>query len=618
MLSKYTAEVVEDALRASSPGPVFPPASDREAWGKLAEELGSERVGQITAGAEKVAGEPMPALSASLYQSYFRTGQFEIYQDPCYRRRAMLADLVLAECFAGRGRFIEQILDLAWAICEESSWVTPGGLRPIPPSEEIPTLPDVETPTVTLRSSHTAIDLAELDGLLGAKLHPAFGKRIRYEVKHRIFVPYMKHEHYWWLRNRPGRTTNNWNSICNGSVVCAAVYLESDLQRLSQIIARAAASMDHYLDSFDVDGGCEEGVNYWMHGFARFVMAAQLLEHRTQGRIDLLDDERVSKIARFPLRAMLSPDKYVSFSDCPREPEMSAGMLAYLGERMKEPGLIWLAQREPKEKSGEERQGLAWQLRNLFWRPPAEAVGEFRPARCDWFGGMIWMISRCNPTDPDALVLAVKGGHNNENHNHHDVGSFIVHVKGESVITDVGSGRYTLAYWGDDRYKYFATSSFGHSVPVVNGHLQQNGEEYRAEVLEQLSDNLVDRLVLEIRQAYPAEADLASLRRTAALHRDKAGPWVEMVDDFQFKSGPGKLQSVLVTFGQAKIEDGSAIIQGLKGTLRVKFDPDKVKPRVEEIKDIDLEGGRTDARRVVFTLAEARQEGVISLRIEAV
>ena len=103
-----------------------------------------------------------------------------------------------------------------------------------------------------------------------------------------------------------------------------------------------------------------------------------------------------------------------------------------------------------------------------FWLPPPEPTEPPVSAKHDWFGGMMWMIARYDPSDPNTLTLAAKGGHNAEMHNQNDVGSIIVHVNGESVIAEIGRGRYTKDYFGPERYDHLANSSLGHSVPVVN------------------------------------------------------------------------------------------------------------------------------------------------------
>ena len=48
-------------------------------------------------------------------------------------------------------------------------------------------------------------------------------------------------------------------------------------------------------------------------------------------------------------------------------------------------------------------------------------------------------------------MLAAKGGHNGEMHNQNDVGNLIVHAFGESLVADLGRGRYTRAYFGPAR-----------------------------------------------------------------------------------------------------------------------------------------------------------------------
>ena len=92
----------------------------------------------------------------------------------------MLANLVLAECLEGKGRFLDPILDLAWAICEESSWVLPAHQT---------LLTDMQRPVIDLGSAMTSLMLAEMDALVGAQLDPLLGERIRYEVDRRSFVP---------------------------------------------------------------------------------------------------------------------------------------------------------------------------------------------------------------------------------------------------------------------------------------------------------------------------------------------------------------------------------------------------------------------------------------------
>ena len=48
------------------------------------------------------------------------------------------------------------------------------------------------------------------------------------------------------------------------------------------------------------------------------------------------------------------------------------------------------------------------------------------------------------------VVLAIKAGHNDENHNQNDIGSFIVHVDGETLRDMVSRDRMVIVLVGDD------------------------------------------------------------------------------------------------------------------------------------------------------------------------
>ena len=299
-------------------------------------------------------------------------------------------------------------------------------------------LADLDNPVIDLAAAATGLNLAEIDSLLGSELDPAISKRIRYETNRRLFQPYLHRNDHWWLFNTQIRNVNNWTAVCNAGVVGAAIYLMDDPDELAKLIARAARSLDDYLKTFDRDGGSTEGPGYWAYGFGNFVLLAHLVEHRTNGRVSFLEDQLIHNISQFPLRTMLSPGKWINFSDCDPEINFPTALLVYLGWRMELPQLVTIEKMQSEDGSTIRQGELIWNLRNLFWRPEDQDV-EFTPTRHDWYSGMTWMLSRYNPENPDGLVLAAKGGHNQEMHNQNDVGAFVVHYKGESIIADSGT-----------------------------------------------------------------------------------------------------------------------------------------------------------------------------------
>ena len=612
MLNRYNPRMIEEALRDAHPPPPFPPATDRTAWRQIRDEIGEQTAENIIQQAEAVHDAPIPPLPATLYLEVARRGVREGYEAPASQRRQRLGLMSLAECLEGNGRFLDPLLDLAWAICEESSWALPAHQHH---------LADPEVLVVDLGVAMTAMALAELDALVGDQLDPALGVRIRHEVNRRCFVPFLTRHDFHWMFARAGHTTNNWTAVCSGGIGAAALYLESDPARLAEILGRALRSLDDYLASFDPEGGSSEGPGYWSYGFGYYVMFAQLVEQRTDGKVNLLDGEPdrafIRDIARYPLRTVLSPGHWTNFSDCVADAKPIPMLVDFLARRLEIPEL---AQLVPDEPSSPERHELSWQLRHLFWRAPvaADPASRIQPARHDWYQGLEWMIARHDPADPAALVLAAKGGNNAENHNQNDAGNIIVHLGGESLIADPGAGRYTKAYFGPERYTFFVNSSLGHSVPVVNGQAQRAGREHAATVLGHHAGDTEDMLALELKDAYPKEADIATLRRTITLHRDSTAGAVSLSDEVRFATAPGNLESVLITFGRPELHRDTVLIHGDRGALRVTFDPEVVNVRHDIEREVEFKFGTDDVQRLVFALREPAQEAQIAVRIEPV
>src|SRR5699024_1320451 len=113
-------------------------------------------------------------------------------------------------------------------------------------------------------------------------------------------------------------------------------------------------------------------------------------------------------------------------------------------------------------------------------------------------------------SSPDSrLRLVAKGGHNDEPHNHLDVGAVVLAACGEAVLIDVGTGQYSATSFSTGRYATWFTQSQFHCVPEVDGVAQGVGARFRAEVLTQ-ADRTLD---LELAGAYPVEAGIRSWRR---------------------------------------------------------------------------------------------------------
>ena len=601
-LRRWNVRRVREVLEAAPAFVPFPRTGSAE-WVALKGDLGGEVLAELLARAVEDVDAPIPALTARLYAEFRETGRREGYEDAQRMRRNRLYRLTLAEWLEGEGRFVPALEDLAWARLEETNWAWPAHARE---------LDAFDRPTLDLAAAMTALDLAEMDYLVGDRLSANLRSRLRVEVERRAVGPFLNRGDHWWLHTTPAKQVNNWTAVCVAGAVGAALYLEEDMGRLAEIVTRGLHSLADYLETFDREGGSSEGPDYWTYGFGNYVVLAQLLHARTGGAIDLLEGEYLRDIAQFPLRTVLAPGVWVSFSDSDHNPVFHPGLLSHLAGHLDLPGLRGLG---ANDFAVEQFNQFAWPLRQFAWALPKEAVPDALGPH-DWYDEMGWMISRLDPADPASLRLAAKGGHNEEMHNQNDIGSFMVVSGGNVVLTDPGRGRYSKAYFGPERYQNIFASSLGHSVPVVNGHEQATGRAYAATVVEHVQSEAGDRLVLEMAAAYPAEAGLERLERRVALRRDVAGGVVALEDVFQFNGGPGQFQSVLVTPLAARVEAGAVLVGEVGAGVRIAFDAQAlgVEFDIRRAQEKQYQPS-VDLTRIVFTPRQQDRAGRIALDI---
>lgn len=599
--ARFNVREVHRILSATSGSTAIPAVGDRARWSNIRARLPRDEIEGLVGRAERYLETPVPPLPATLYLEFSRQGSREGYEEPLRLRRSMLSDLALAECLEGQGRFLDGLLNVVWAICEESSWAMPAHQQE---------LADPERPLIDLGAAMTALALAEFCVLLGDIVDPAVSTRIRYEIDRRCLTPYLSSHDYRWMRNSGGYAVNNWAPVCTAGVVGAALHLEQDLSRLAELVARGMSTLADYIDGFGADGGSSEGPGYWSYGFGYYTIIADLLAARSDGEIDLLAGPKLRRIAEFPLGTQLSVGQYVPFSDCRARVTLIRPHLHHLAERLAIPALDSLAHAQPEARRAEP----SWALRDLLWRSTSPGADQ-SPRPYDWYPDLSWLISRVDPTDPDALVVAMKGGHNGEMHNQNDLGSLVVHVGRESLVADLGSGRYRKGYFGPDRYRLLVNSSLGHSVPAPNGCAQEAGPQYAATVLEQSHCDDRDLLKLDLSKAYPPESEVEKLTRRLIMDRARPGA-VELVDSVSFAGGPGTLQTVLISVADVSLADGRVIITGTEAALAVSFDPRAVRVTVDVHPDVELAEGPQTVRRIVFSQAVPSVDADLHLRIE--
>ena len=364
--------------------------------------------------------------------------------------------------FFGETQLKDLLQDYIWDICEETTWVLPAHER---------------RDVIDLFSAETAFDLAATLHLLGRTLDAEVRARVRCEIDQRIFQPYLAHyNNFGWYKGG-----NNWNGVCNSSVASAFLLLETEPDRVAQALVLTLDGLNYFLDhAFEADGTSTEGVGYWHYGLINFVALSEMLLARSGGAIDLLDSERMRRVAAYPAKLLLSGSMFAAFSDADEIIHFNPGIISRLAERTGDATLYNLLAK-PVEFPGDWR--LEMMLRNGLWWDGSQLDAPQIGDAVLTGGGVARLVAPLAGSD-QPVIVAVKAGHNAENHNQNDVGSFLVHVQGESLLTDPGRGLYNRFYFSEQRYENIFANSFGHSVPRIAGQLQAPGHEFHGELLE--------------------------------------------------------------------------------------------------------------------------------------
>ena len=216
----------------------------------------------LIANGEKYLRYAWPDLPATLFLEYAREGNRSRYEHEHFARRTALTNLIVAECVEGKGRFLDDIANGVWAICEESFWGVPAHVGAQKAGSG---LPDPAEPVVDLFAAETGESLAWTSYLLGEQLDrvsPMIRKRISHEIDRRILTPCLERDDFGWMGFSGGRV-NNWNPWCNSNWLACTLLIEPDENRRIAAVAKIVRSLDHFFDAYDDDGGCDEGPGYW-------------------------------------------------------------------------------------------------------------------------------------------------------------------------------------------------------------------------------------------------------------------------------------------------------------------------------------------------------------------
>jgi hypothetical protein len=553
------------------------------------------------------------SISATVSLDYVRTGDRTRHSKISNGKRDALLRLVIAESIEDKGRFTEAILNGLWSICEESYWGVPAHIGSTG-------LPDVANPVVDLFAAETAALVALTDYFVGAKLdkiNRLLRARIYHETNRRIFVPMLtRSSGYGWMSQT--RPVNNWNPWIVSNWIGSTLFLEKDPARRAEMIHAAMLALDLYLNSLGDDGGCDEGPGYWNAAGASTFDCLELLGQATRGKVDLFAEPLVRHMASYIYKAHIAGPYYINFADAGPKTNPDGHMIHRFGQAIQDPQMVqfglWLVQGSDKDLLVDGSTKFR-KLANLLHRARLPAAkSTYQPVRDAWIADIQVLTARSER----GLFLGTHGGHNDESHNHNDVGDFVLYADGEPIIVDAGAGTYTSKTFSSRRYDLWYTQSNYHNLPIINGRGQSAGRAFGARDVTCRITPETATLAMDLAPAYAREAGVTTWKRRVTLDRQKNS--VDVLDDFELRAATNTVQQAFVTVATVDLaQPGQVRFTGAnQARVTLSYDPAlwtaSVDQPPQEGPDYGSIPGKWDGRpvrRVLLTHRAPGQKGQV-------
>ena len=399
------------------------------------------------------------------------------------------------------------------------------------------------------------------------------------------------------------RGPNNWNQVCNGGLIVAALAVaDTDPEIAAEIVRGAVSGLPVALNLYEPDGAWEEGPAYWYYGTTYAAYALSALQTALGHDFGLSEFHGFSQAGYFPIQTAGPTGLALNFADSGER-----------SNRWPNPCLFWLAgmYNQPLVAEAERlvlEKAKAWP-QHLMWYPgPLTAVDGELPLDKHFRGPVEVAVFRSAWNDPEALWVGVKAGFSRASHGHHDIGNFEMDALGVRWARDLGLDSYGLPhYFGHKRWTYYRLNAASHNVPILDGKDQEPNA--RSEFMSFVSGKDRSFVKIDMTAAY-AESALKVHRGVAMVDGRRA---VLIEDEFELKK-PCDILWGMTTDAEIEVKpDGSAelTLEGKRLVARL-LAPGDATFVVESAEQKPPENPNTGVRRLVVRL---RRDGAVRIAV---
>ena len=597
----------------------LPSYTDRAAWDAIPE---AKRQATVTAG-EKYLGYEWPSVLPTQYLEFTRNGNRAVVDNRIAQRLNALRALVYAELVEGEGRFLDDIINGVFTYCEQTFWGSSAHFYLYDYGCQIENpvtiLPDASNPVIDLTTGDVASTLAwtwyffheEFD-----KVSPIINARLLEEMHKKILDPYYSKNDMWWITGWNVGNVNNWTPWCSYNLLSCILLLETDPQKRLDGIYKTMQSVDLFINSYPDDGGCNEGPSYWSVAVGYMYDYLSLLKTFSGGAIDICKKDIITEMGRYIYKLYIGNGvNYVNFADAPPRITHGGVRIMRYGKDIGDSDMQEFGAFLAKEVNNFGMKAISGEVVSALmdvFEYDSEVPGKEILVGETYMPDLQVAVGRDMKNSKEGFFFAAKGGNNAEQHNHNDVGSFILYYDSKPVLVDPGVGTYTRQTFSGSRYDIWTMQSGYHNLPVINGVMQKAGGDFKAKDSAFKSTSSQVEFSTDISSAYPEEARVSKWIRKYSLKRGKS---FSINDNYSLKGTCEGTKIMFITPLDCADKGGKVALEGKDLHLNLGYSQSQVSCTIEEIQ---MDDSRLESiwgkmlYRIVFDVKSKKAENEIT------
>ena len=382
---------------------------------------------------------------------------------------------------------------------------------------------------------------------------------------------------YTWWYNRIG----NWNQVCNGGLVCAAVAIYEYCPQLAQAVIDDAIRTNRIAVEgiYYPDGAYPEGPTYWGYGTLYQVLILSVLEDVFGTDYGISSAPGFMETGLFKIFSRGSMNMQFNFADNGVSNNSNYAMY-YFAYKKNDPSILYAEIEkllDDPDYTGSEQKGLIALPLKYAMKMNLEGLSGPTQKFYSAQGNTPVMMCRSGWNSSDHY-LGIKGGQDGYLHGHMDGGTFVFYADGVRWAMDINRQNYadvevgiqqlggSLADYSQNslRWRLFRLNCRQHNTLTVN----DKDHDVTAFVKMIATENSSSRMSATFDLTPLFGGDLLKAERTAALCNDD---YLEVKDVLKAPAGKdAHVRWTMVTMAKPELTSGGISLKRNSQTRTLK------------------------------------------------